>query len=249
MKWKSIVSRNVSFISVQPVLLFFIAVFFTGCGPIYYAPNTQNVPIMKEKGQINLSMGLNATEYTDGFELQGAYGLTNRWALLLNADWVDSSEFGSSGSGNIVEIGGGYYKSLSPSFVFETYGLVGQGSLEYHDNSIENNGINANFYRIGVQPSISFSKKYFSTSLSSRLATIRYTRVHGNLIYDVDYLKTHDSQWLLEPALTFQGGLENIKLQLQFQLSYNLTDPDFIQDYTLISLGLKINLVPKKVKK
>jgi hypothetical protein len=51
---------------------------------------------------------------------------------------------------------------------------------------------------------------------------------------------------LAEPALTLQAGFEDVKLQLQFQYSYNLTNPDFVQDYSLVSLGLKVNLSPKK---
>lgn len=247
-RYTYITSHYISFIAMQPIFLFLIAIVFTGCGPIYYVPNTQNVPIMKEKGQMNLSLGFNGSEYTDGFELQGAYGLSDSWALQLNTDWVNSSEDSSSGSGNFVEIGGGYYKSLTKSVVFETYGLLGYGSIDYKDYFIDNSNISANFYRVGIQPSISFVGKYFNTSLSSRLATINYTNVSGTSIYDINYLTANNSFWLLEPALTLQGGSKNIKLQLQFQLSYNLTVPDFSQDYSLISLGLKVNLDTKKEK-
>jgi hypothetical protein len=59
-------------------------------------------------------------------------------------------------------------------------------------------------------------------------------------------LNANSSSWLAEPALTLQAGFENVKLQLQFQYSYNLTNPDFIQDYNLVSIGLKVNLNPKK---
>ena len=66
----------------------------------------------------------------------------------------------------------------------------------------------------------------------------------GNYI-DVDYLKANNSHWLIEPALTLQAGSENVKLQLQFQISENLTDSYFSQDYSLVSLGLKVNFTGK----
>ena len=223
------------------IFLFLITILFYGCSPIYYVPNTQNVPIMKAKGQTNLFLGLNESENTDAFEFQGAYGFTEKWALQLNTDWVKSSEDNSISSGTFFEIGGGYYKSISKSFVFESYGLVGYGSFDYQDNSIDNSDISANLYKIGVQPSISFSGKYFNASLSSRLATINYNNVSGSLLNEVYYLQNNKSFWLIEPALTVQGGFENIKLQLQLQASYNLTSPDFSQDYSLVSLGLKVN--------
>lgn len=214
-----------------------------GCSPVYYVPNTQNVPVIKEKGQTNFSIGLNTSESTDGFELQGAYGLTDKFALQLNSDWVKSNEDSSEGSGYFVEIGPGYYKKLSNHLVFETYGLLGFGGLQYEENSSNFQKINANFFRIGVQPSISFSSKYFIASLSGRLANLNYNSVSGNYI-DVDYLKANNSYWLIEPALTLQGGFEEVKLFLQLQLSENLTDHYFPQDYSVVSLGLKFNINP-----
>jgi hypothetical protein len=229
---------------MKNLAILLICVAFTGCGAVYYVPNTQNVPVMKEKGQINLSFGLNSSESTDGFEFQGAYGLTDKIALQLNFDRVKSSDDSSFGSGNFVEFGPGYYKNLSKHFVFETYGLLGFGSLKYEENYNEPQEIKANFIRVGLQPSISFSSKYFIASLSGRIANLNYNAVSGNY-YDVEYLKANDSHWLIEPALTVQAGSENVKLQLQFQLSENLTDPYFSQDYLLVSIGLKVNLNPK----
>jgi hypothetical protein len=230
---------------MKNVAILLICVTFAGCGPVYYVPNTQNVPVMKEKGQTNLSLGINTSESTDGFEFQGAYGLTDKIALQLNFDRVKSTDDTSKGSGNFVEFGPGYYKNLSKHFVFETYGLLGFGSLKYEENYNEPQEIKANFFRVGVQPSISFTTKYFIASLSGRIANLNYNSVSGNY-YDVEYLKANNSHWLIEPALTVQGGSENVKLQLQFQLSENLTDTYFSQDYSLLSLGLKVNLNPGK---
>ncbi len=236
---------NLNLLVMKNIITLLICVAFAGCGPVYYVPNTQNVPVMKEKGQTNISIGLNTSESTDGFELQGAYGLTDKMALQLNTDWVSSSDESSTGSGHLIELGAGYYKNLSNHFVFETYGLVGFGSLKYEDTYVSPEKISAKFIRLGVQPSISFTSKYFIASLSGRVANLNYNAVSGNYI-DVDYLKANNSHWLIEPALTLQAGSENIKLQLQFQLSENLTDPYFPQDYSLLSLGLKVNLNHKK---
>lgn len=228
---------------MKNIVILLICATLTGCVPVYYVPNTQNVPVIKEKGQTNLSLAINGSESTDGYELQGAYGLTDKIALQLNADRVIASEETSNGSGNFVEFGPGYYKNFSKYFVFETYGLLGFGSLKYEEDNDSPQEIKANFYRIGLQPSISFSSKYFIASLSGRFSNLNYNSVSGNY-YDVDYLKANNSHWLIEPALTLQAGFENVKLQIQFQLSENLTDPYFYQDYSLVSLGLKVNINP-----
>ena len=186
---------------MKNLVILLIGIAFTGCGAVYYVPNTQNVPVMKEKGQTNLSFGINTSESTDGFEFQGAYGLTDKMALQLNFDRVKSSDESSYGSGNFVEFDPGYYKNLSKHFVFETYGLLGFGSLKYEENYNEPLEIKANFIRLGLQPSISFSSKYFIASLSGRIANLNYNAVSGNY-YDVEYLKANNSHWLIEPALT-----------------------------------------------
>ncbi len=226
---------------MKNIIILFICATFTGCGPTYYAPNTQNVPIMENQGQTNLSIGLNSSQFTEGVELQGAYGLTDNLALQLNTDWVKSSEGFSNGSGNFVELGAGYYKNVSKHFIFETYGLLGLGSLKYK----ETEEIKANFVRYGLQPSFSFNSNYFSASLSGRLVNLNYTSVSGTH-NDVAYLKANNSYWIIEPAITLQGGFEDFKLMLQFQISENLTDHNFSQEYVLISLALKFNINPEK---
>lgn len=240
------------------ITLFLICATFSECSPVYYVPNTQNVPAITEKGQTNISFGLSSSESVDGIEFQGAYGLTDKIALQFNGDWVEGSDdtsnysynlFGSgtssykktsNGSGHIIEFGPGYYKNLSEHFVFETYGLVGFGGLKYEENNTNYQSIKANFLRIAAQPSISFTSKYFIASFSNRISNLNYSSIGGNY-YDVEYLKANNSQWLFEPALTLQAGIKNIKLQLQYQHSINLTDSNFPQDYDFVSLGLKVN--------
>ncbi|HTG66361.1 MAG TPA: hypothetical protein VL859_08310, partial [Flavobacterium sp.] len=58
-------------------ILFIITILTLGCGPEYYVPNSQNIPIMKSKGQTNLGIGLNESDYTHGFEIQAAHAITN----------------------------------------------------------------------------------------------------------------------------------------------------------------------------
>lgn len=247
------------------ITILLVCLSVSGCFPLYYAPNTQNIPVMKEKGQTNVSIGINATEFTNGFELQGAYGLTDKIALQLNVDWVNSAdewENNSSGKGNIIEFGAGYYKKISKSFVFETYGLIAFGKTQY-EQTAEGTGeygyIQTHFTRFGAQPSISFSSKYFNASLSTRFANVNYNNISGNYPFyssdenyvystEADYLKANNSQWLAEPAITLQGGLENVKLQLQYTLSYNLGDQYFYENYQewdMISLGLKVQFPTK----
>lgn len=218
-----------------------------GCNPKFYTPNTQNVPLISEKGETNLTLSGNGNQ----IEFQGAYGVTEGFAIQASGGLFIPSDLdnGDGGSGNFIEFGGGYYKPLSDNFVFETYGLIGFGSMENHFPSTggTNTGkdISANILRIGVQPSIGYKSKNFSAAFSTRLANLSYGKIDGDLIYDgenqVDYLTDNKSNILLEPAITIRGGLEKLKLQVQYGYSLNLSNSDFKQDKTLLTVGLNFN--------
>ena len=243
-------------------ILFLIAILSLGCSPEYYVPNSQNIPIMKAKGQTNFGVAYNESEYTNGFEIQTAHAISDHIALQFNGDWVKNGNGGYlsdssdnyKATGRMLEIGAGYFNKIAPHFVFETYGLLCFGKLDlknYTDESGYDN-FSAKFNRIGIQPSISYSRKYFSTSLSSRLVHLKYKDINGDdnaTNYDVAYLKANNAFWLFEPALTIRAGLENFKLQLQYVYSLNLTDSSFPQQKDIISLGVKINIDPTNLKK
>ena len=70
---------------MKNLLILLLGITIVSCGPKYYTPNTQNVPLITEKGETNISFLLNASEgNVGGTELQGAYGLTSNIALQSN---------------------------------------------------------------------------------------------------------------------------------------------------------------------
>ncbi len=229
-------------------ILFIITILTLGCGPEYYVPNSQNIPIMKSKSQTNLGIGYNESEYTRGLELQAAHAVTNHFALQLNGDWIKSDASDDlKATGRMLEVGAGYFKNVARNFTFETYGLLCFGKVELENNTSETNNFSAKFNRVGIQPSLSYSRKHFSTSLSSRIVHLKYKDINGSSNdFDPDYLKNNNTYWLLEPALTIQVGSENLKFQLQYVYSYNLTNPSFEQETDIISLGIKLKFAPIK---
>ena len=216
------------------------------CNPKFYTPNTQNVPLISEKGETNLTLSGNGNQV----EFQGAYGITQNIAIKANGGLFIPSNLdnGNGGSGKFFEIGGGYFKPITENWIFELYGLLGIGSFENHlpstkiDYPQTNGDISANIFRVGVQPNFGYKSKYFSAAISSRIVNLSYSKVDGDLIFDgmpqVDYLESNLSNFLIEPALTVRGGLEKIKLQVQYTYSLNLSNSDFMQDKTLLTIGL-----------
>lgn len=230
------------------LLIFVLCILSTACSPKFYVPNSQNVPMLQEKGQAIGTLSGNG----DQVELQGAYAATNNLGVQVNTGFfIPQDEDKGSGSGSFFELGAGYYTQLGDKFTFETYGLLGKGKLEnrFWVTNLDPNSfgkLNASLLRYGVQPSISFHTKHFGVGLSSRLLKLSYSNIEGDLIYrgdnQIDYLNENKSNFLAEPALTLRGGWEKIKMQLQIVGSFNSTNPDFKQDEGTVTMGVSYTL-------
>jgi hypothetical protein len=227
-----------------------------GCSPVYYSPNTQNVPLITQKGEkiVNVCVGSsnanNIFNSVSVFDLQGAYGFTNNLALQLNAGFygVAKNERGGGGNGKIFETGIGYFAPVDQHFVFEVFGLFGYGSFKNNVSGSASNTVNenisGNIIRYGIQPDFGYKSKNISIAVSSRLLKMNYRGVEGNLIYDgenqINLLEQNSSYYLFEPALTLKAGWEPIKIQLQLGNSFNLTNPDFRQGEAYFTGGIHL---------
>ena len=233
------------------LLLSILTLGVVSCTPKYYAPNTHNVPLISKKGESNLTISGNGNQ----FGLQGAYGISDNISLKLDGAYLSDKDKGNGGSGKLVEFGAGYFKPLSNNFVFETYAIIGLGSVEnqYNLNAVNatpnpptQGKLDANILRVGIQPNFGYKTKNFSAAISSRFVNLSYNKIEGNLLFDsidqIKYLKDNSSNFLVEPAITLRGGFEKIKLQLQYGYSFNLTNSNFKQDPQSLSIGLNFSL-------
>jgi hypothetical protein len=232
-------------------VLFFasVALILGSCSPKYYSPNTHNVPLLSEQGEINLNVSGNGNQV----EFQGAYAVTDGFAIQANGGLFIPSDLdnGDGGSAEFGEIGLGYFRPITENWIFETYALAGFGKLENHlPSTMENNPgttgkISANLYRFGIQPSFGYKSEYFSAAVSSRFVNVSYNKVDGSLIFEnmdqEDYLNANSSNFMIEPALTIRGGFERFKLQVQYGYSINVTQSSFRQDNSHLTIGLNFN--------
>lgn len=226
-----------------------LLILLSGCTATYYIPNTQNVPVIDAKGATSVSLAGNG----DQVEFQAAYGITDALAIQANGAWYipHDEDNGNGGSGSLYEGGIGYYKNLSERWLFDTYALVGAGRLENHFPStlpdpLGNTGkIEAKALRYGLQPSITYHTPNFSVSGSVRAMQLSYSEINGSLYLEnrvqQDYLADNSNNFLLEPALTIRAGVERVKLQVQLLQSLNLSNSDFKQSNTLLSVGLNFH--------
>ncbi len=230
-------------------ILVFIFVLGMSCNPTFYVPNTQNVPMIGEKGQVNLSLAGNANQV----EIQGAYGLSSKFALQANTAFYIPRDLdnGNGGGGKLFELGLGYYRPIRERIIFETYALFGIGGMENHfpttlaANPNTTGKISALLNRYTIQPILGFNEKYYSVIFSSRFSSLNYGNYKGSLVFDnadqTEYLKANRINFLIEPALTVRVGSEKIKFQLQVMHSFNLSNDLFKQEDDLISMGLNFH--------
>lgn len=221
------------------------------CSPTFYMPNTQNVPLHTAKGQTNVLGSANG----DMVDFQLSHAVGDNFGIMLNGALVPEqiNVNGNGGKGAFVEFGGGYFKPLSNNnFLFEVYGMAGFGSMKNINTSQVAEYPNttgffeSNISRIAIQPAFGYTSKYFSAAVSSRMGSVNYMNPKGSMIWNnidqVQRFTDKNSYFMIEPALTLRGGLEKVKIQLQIQKSFNVTEKDFPQKTESASVGLILNL-------
>lgn len=219
---------------------------FFACSPTYYKPNTQQITLFEEQGDVNLTIA----GRSNTVEVQGAYALTDQFSAAVNYTRFIPIDInpGDGGSGYSFELGPGFYKDVGEDFLFETYAFLGFGRFDNFFIDLDNvammttNTISANAIKLGIQPSIAYKRDKYTLALSSRFTSLNYANIEGDLIFNgqdqIEYLSEANNNFLIEPALTFWIGFEKVKFQAQYGLSFNTTNQNFPMDNQWLSFGI-----------
>jgi hypothetical protein len=249
-------------------LIFVLAL--SGCTHYYYTPNAQNVPMFREKNQLLLSAGLGGSE-SECLELQAAYSPVQNLAVMANymASTIQYNSTGDYGNQAYIEGALGYYKPINSFAVFEIY--AGWGSGSEHHRYVESTTYDYNgntyyssegtsdltFKKIFIQPSVGFSFDFLDIAFSSRLYRLNFDNIQNYISgnsYDSNTLKSlmmYNQHYFVEPALTFRGGWQNVKLQLQVSTTQLLQNESraFMYESLHMSLGVCLKLNTNKLRK
>jgi hypothetical protein len=232
-----------------------LAVSLSGCTS-YYVPNTQNVPLFKEKNEFRIS----ATKAFVTTEVQAAYSVTHNIAVMANFMRVRDMAMTdpSWGRENYIESAIGYYTPFMEKGVFEIYGGCGFSNQYYQYSyfsvgSLRNSSGTASFSftKFFIQPSVGFTSGIFDFAFSARLSNLHYYKINskinvGNSEYSkLDLIRQNTNSFVFEPAFTTLIGFKYVKIQLQSGVAINLNNPNSNFQTPLGSLGLQI-AIPKK---
>lgn len=224
------------------VLLLLLPVFFSNCSHYYYAPESPNVPLLSEKGDlhVDLKSSFGAVGF-DNVELQSAYALGNNIGIMGNTfrgsyvtsarSNVDSTISYRNASGNIhfANLGVGFFTPVGKNFIFETYLGYGIGMVK---NSYDSAFVSKlHYHKPFIQPSFGYKTKHFEVAISSRLSILDYNKIVNSESAPSHYvenyienIRNNRNALLFEPAITIRGGWERVKLQLQMMETYNLSN-------------------------
>ncbi|GEM_PF-314409 len=243
--------QNVAWITLQ--VLF--ALFHTSCGPIYYAPNSAQVPLFTEEKEI--SGGVNAAD--GGIEIKDAFSLTDQIYICSGGTFAnpENDSSGNGGNGTLIELGAGYYKPLSKNFSWGASINFGFGRIENHYPKVivnnQSGKIEADIFRYALQPYLGYKNKFLEAAVSVRISGVKYSKVKGQLTLNktdqVEYLNSNAHQVFIEPALTLRLGYKFVFFQLQDIHSFNITETNFPYDSNTFTGGIYFIYPVKKQKK
>jgi len=238
-------------------VLHLVILIFSSCHELEYIPNVLNTPLFSDKGEFQVaSHGSIGSE----FEPQLSYSVTNHIGLMLNGSFSNTVTVPDENSVEVtkekhsfVELGTGYFSSLSPVQRFEIYGGIGYGDF-WRDDNYSTLKVNCN--RIFIQPALGMTSRYFDLSFASKFVLANYLdgsyeTPGGGYIGNIDF--SGKSRFSMQPAITTKIGINYVKvvLQLGCSIPFYSIDPNelVLFDYfPLLSLGLQVN-VDKLLKK
>jgi hypothetical protein len=233
-----------------------IFLYLQGCVPCYYAPSSQNVPLLQEQKDFNLSGAFKVGSLTTGCEFQTAVAATDHLGVIANYSYytgrqsmVDESKLSDSKS-NMLEIGLGYYMPFGEKYVFETYGGYGTANIKTaHDSYQESMGSKVHSWSLFIQPSIGYHRPHAEMAFSTRLRMLDFNKLsfdsYQNGMPDdrLSYLVSMPMTFCVEPAFTLRVGGEMVKFQMQVGISAPITNIDYLEyDPFNFNFGLIFNV-------
>lgn len=187
--------------------------------------------MLREKEDLNVSAHIGVS----GFDAQGAYAITDNFALMLNGNYINpSSESADNYHKHIfIETGFGYYMPIKKHLVFDVYGGYGIGKIHALSTGLINSYSNTYVNRFFVQPSFGFVSQYFEAAITPRSVVV-FTNNNSEPV----------TGFFIEPALTLKAGVPNLKFVWQIGLSFLLNENENTFDYQpfLLSMGLQYSL-------
>jgi hypothetical protein len=237
------------------------------CSPIYYMPNNANIPLHKEKNEIQASGYLGDASGFRMSALSASYTITDNIGLMLNAanfsgangtnysfqstPPTEDVNYNAKNFSNMGELGVGFFKPLKAdsSFIFETY--IGYGLYSFNRALNESQSVAYRIHRPFIQPSIGYRGKRFEAAYGLRIVQLAFSNKKPSAEFLNDnFTKFQFDEWdnttLLEHSITLRVGSEKVKFQMQWVYTPSILFQNQVmfgtEDLTNISMGVLFRL-------
>jgi hypothetical protein len=254
---------------------------FASCKSYHYmyAPVATSTPMFNKKGESDVSalysfgsiFRTNVHTHNDGYDLQGAYAVSDHFALTAafshrhERNVYDSTNtFGNTVNSslsyrrNTTLLGVGYFTpcNASGSSFFDLYAGYGIGRYQLDDDGVAPGPLYHQFHDCNVnnyyvQPGFHFNGRgAMQVSLATRINTISYYNIA------TDYTAAQEKSYnmavirntvfsFLEPSFTIRGwapGAPWIRIEFQASTSIKLNNTALYYRESYLSLGLSFDL-------
>jgi hypothetical protein len=254
-----------------------------------YSPAAHNVPVLLKKTDSKLAINLSTGTFgktransivkeskNRGIDIQGAYALTDHFALQASYYHRTETNEGDYNAGNLdsvvlqytrnmAEFGVGYSKPLANNkrAILQVFAGVGFGKFGFTDIGRDENNVyhnkyhQANVTKLYLQPSIIIrSRANYAASLSSRFSVIYFYNIHTDYTavdldnYKLDSLQGHP-RLFWEPAVINTFGFRKIPgLQVEVQAGLSLLESRLFIDYRSFNFSAGVLFdIPKLLRK
>lgn len=220
--------------AIMPAFIFF------SCTTAYI-PTELNTPVFHESNEIRggISYGNSGTNLQLGYSFYKSAAVIGEISYLRTTG--DEPVFQRNWG-----FGLGYFNKLHKdnSVYYEVFtGFdIGETRSSYKDQAFTNGAgyENSRYYRIFIQPDISFPFRFIDLIVSMKLNYFQFTDYEHHTVLDPELPRAIS----LEPAFTFRIGSEYVKLKYQIGLSYlqKLQGSDFNHDFIFMHFGLAFSL-------
>lgn len=242
--------------NLKNILLIAVTVLTYSCSPIRYVPNSVFIPLMQQKGQVSANASLTGSEETAGIELNAAVAVTKYFALMANYSSAGSD---NGDNLNLVEFGGGYFKTIGNHGSFETYTGFGRGSVltpGFTTYTFDNNNIYAEHTTPGYK--IHFNRAFLQSTIgyTNRIVDVAGGFRYCYLNYGNDFNPYEEQNisgkakgvHLFEPTVLFRIGYKAVKFSLQYTATVDMTKSHLADysDFKNFAIGVHLNFNSKK---
>ncbi len=221
---------------MKPVIfsiIFSFVLVLSSCTTVY-TPTEVNAPLLIDKNEFVAG----ASYTTAGAGLQLAYSLTKNIAFIGSGSWMSAKENNGRDYQRYGELGAGYFKSFdkSKSSRFEVFFGTGFGEATSYDNDF-NAQEKGNYYKLFLQPDISYSIGWIDLALAMRIVYLKYTSY--SFTQNTEGIPYLPSAFGIEPVVMIRVGPPNFKIKYQtgFSALTENKDKPFGRSGIIVSFG------------